>query len=192
MSSARITLGNFLGIEGAALAPESVPDLTNSEAYGRLQSQLASKVGPLWRLVRARLPEHVSKMLDIDGVGILVGSWNKARELRKYCDSSKYPPEDVVLVSLTKHKVSSRHQPFLELVIDGQPLGRLTFEIDLALTLDAAELTIQGGRIKKIKPGKAQGSGSIACEGAILHNVDKKLLTLPGTIDLGEGIAIPA
>jgi hypothetical protein len=138
------------------------------------------------------VPGCLTKLLDIDGVGILVGAWNKARELRKYRDPVKYPPEDVVVVPLAKHKVESKHRPYLELSVDGQAVGRLQFDVDLVLTLEGVELTIQGGRIRQIKTGKAVGVGTLKCGGAVLHSLDRKLASLPGVIDLGEGYLIPA
>jgi hypothetical protein len=192
MSSTRITLNHLLGFDGVDLTPDRVPDLTSSEAYAALQTRLASRAGPMWNVVRQRIPEHLTKLLDIDGVGVLAGAWNKTRELRKYRDQTKYPPEDVIVVSLTKHTIESKHRPYLEIVAEEQPIGRLDFEIDLSLMLEGAELTVQAGRVKRIKPGKSTGTGTIKCEGAVLYSVDKKLLTLPGVIDLGEGVVIPA
>jgi len=116
----------------------------------------------------------------------------KARELRQYRDQTKYPPEDVTVVSLTKHTIESKHRPYLELIVEGRTIGRLHFEIELSLTLEGAELTIQAGRVKRIKSGKGIGSGTIKCKDAVLYSLTKKLLTLPGVIDLGEGVLIPA
>ena len=192
MSSAQITLKRMLGFDSVNLTPDRLPDLSSGEAYATLQAQLQSKAGPMWTAVRQRIPEQLDRLLDISGVDILVGAWNKARELRKYRDEAKYPPGDVVLVPLTKHKIESKHRPYLELVVNGQPIGKLQFEIDLALTLEGAELTIQGGRIKRIQTGNSLGSGSVKCEGAVLHSVERKLGALPGVIELGEGVLIPA
>jgi len=192
MSSARVTLKDFLGLDELDLTPDRVPELTSSDAYAQVQAQLSAQAGPVWQIVRSQIADHLAKLLDVDGVDILVGAWNKARELRKYRDPAKYPPDDVVVVPLTKHKIESKHKPYLELSVDGRAVGRLHFAVDLALTLEGVELTIQGGRIRKIKTGKATGTGTLKCEGAVLHSIDKKLTSLPGVIDLGEGYAIPA
>ena len=192
MSSARITLKDFLGWSEVDLAPDRLSGLSASDAYAQVQAQLSAQAGPVWQIVRTQVPGCITKLLDIDGVGILVEAWNKARELRRYRDPAKYPPEDVVVVPLTKHKVESKHHPYLELSVDGKALGRLPFEIDLALTLEGVELTIQGGRIKKIKTGRTLGVGTLKCGGAVLHSIDRRLASLPGVIDLGEGYLIPA
>jgi hypothetical protein len=192
MSSARITLKHFFGLETLDITPDCVPDLDTSEVYAQVQSQLSATAGAVWRIVRTQIPERLGTLLDIDGVDILIGAWNKARELRKYRDVTKYPPDDVVVVPLAKHKIDSTHRPWLELSVDGRGIGRLHFDVDLALTLEGVELTIQAGRIRKIKTGRALGTGTLKCEGAVLHSIEKRLASLPGVIDLGEGILIPA
>jgi hypothetical protein len=192
MSSPRLTLKQFIGLESVDLTPDHLPNLEVSEAYAQVQAQLAAKAGPVWRIVRSQIPDQIKKILDIDGVAVLAGAWNKARELRKYRDTTKYAQDDVVVVPLAKHKIESKHQPFLELAVDGQAIAKLHFAVELALNLEGVELTIQGGRIKKIKTGKTLGAGTVKCEGAILYSIDRKLVSLPGVIDLGEGILIPA
>ena len=71
-------------------------------------------------------------------------------------------------------------------------MGRLHFQIDLALVIEAAQLTIQAGRIMRIATGKTSGTGTIRCEGVIVGQKDAKLGALPGRIDLGSGLPIPA
>jgi hypothetical protein len=192
MSSPRITLKHFFGLETVNLTPDDVPALDTSEAYARVKAQVSAKAGVVWRMVRSQVPDELGKLLDVDGTDVLIGAWNKARELRKYRDTAKYPPEDVVIVPLAKHKIESKHRPYLEVSVDGHGMGRLHFEADLALTLEGVELTIQGGRIRKIRTGRTVGTGTLKCEGAVLHSIEKRLASLPGTIDLGEGVLIPA
>jgi len=95
-------------------------------------------------------------------------------------------------VALSKHKLESQHKPHLELVVADRPVGRLHFQIDLALNIDGAQLTIQSGRIMRIATGKTSDTGTIRCEGVIVGQKDTKLGALPGRIDLGSGIPIPA
>ena len=154
MSKARITLEDFLGLNEIDLTPDRVPELMASDAYTQVKAQLEKQAGPVWQIVRTQIPGHLTKLLDIDGVAVLVGAWNKARELRKYRDPVKYPPEDVVVVPLTKHKVESKHRPYLDLSVDGRPVGRLHFDVDLALTLEGVELTIQGGGSRRSRQAR--------------------------------------
>jgi hypothetical protein len=192
MSSTRVTLAGLFGVGEDGLRSDQLPDLTDSEAYARLQEQLQGKAGAAWKMARANIGTHMGRLLDIDVVDILVGAWNKARELRKYRDEAAYPPEEVIVVALAKHKLQSSHAPRLELVVAERPIGRLQFTIDVALTIEGAQLTIQGGRIKRIATGKTAASGTIKCEGVVIGQQEAKLGALPGEISLGQGVLIPA
>ena len=192
MSSTRVTVGGLFGIGPDGLSSDQLPDLTSTEAYSKLREQMQDKAGAAWKMMGDKLPEHTGKLLDIDVVKLLVEGWNKARELRKYRDETVYPPDETVVAVLVKHKHEVKLSPHLELVVAERPIGRLHFTIDLALVIEGAELTIQGGRIKSIATGKTSGTGTIRCEGVIVGQKEAKLGALPGRIDLGNGIPIPA
>ncbi|MCZ6776037.1 MAG: hypothetical protein O7D34_06245, partial [Ignavibacteria bacterium] len=59
------------------------------------------------------------------------------------------------------------------------------------IMLEGALLKIQDGKIKEITTGSCKGEGSVACEGYEIAKRELKSISLPGTIDLGEGVAIP-
>ena len=192
MSSSRVTVGGLFGVGPEGLSSDRLPDLTTTEAYGHLQEQLQDKAGTAWKMVQGNLGQHFGRVLDIDLVGVLVEGWNKSRELRKYRDAEAYPPDEVVVAALSKHRLESKHTPHLELVVADRPIGKLHFQIDLALVLESVQLTIRAGRIMRIATGKTSGTGTIRCEGAIVGQKEQKLGSLPGQIDLGSGIPIPA
>ena len=192
MSSTRVTVGGLFGIGPEGLSSDHIPDAALTQVYAQMQEQMQDKAGAAWKMVQGNLDQHLTRLLDIDVVRLLVDGWNKARELRKYRDPVAYPPDDVIVVALSKHKLDSQHTPHLELVVADRPVGRLNFQIDLVLNIDGAQLTIQGGRIMRIATGKTVGIGTIRCEGVIVGQKEKKLGALPGTIDLGDGVPIPA
>lgn len=192
MSSTRVTVGGLFGAGPGGLSSEQIPDAALTQVYAQMQEQMQDKAGAAWKMVQGNMDQHLARLLDIDVVGILVNGWNKARELRKYRDEAAYPPDEVIVVALSKHKLESQHKPHLELVVADRPVGRLNFQIDLALNVDGAQLTIQGGRIMRIASGKTSGTGTIRCEGVIVGQSEQKLGSLPGTIDLGNGVPIPA
>ena len=192
MSSTRVTVGGLFGVGPEGLSTDQIPDAALTQVYAQMQEQMQDKAGAAWKLAQGNLNQHLARLLDIDVIGLLVDGWNKSRELRKYRDEAAYPPDEVVVVALSKHKLDSQHKPHLELVVADRPVGRVSFQIDLALVIDGAQLTIQGGRIKRIATGKTSGTGTIRCEGVIVGQKEQKLGSFPGTIDLGSGIPIPA
>ena len=192
MSSTRLTVGGLFGVGPEGLSSDQIPDAALTQVYAQMQEQMQDKAGAAWKMVQGNMDQHLARLLDIDVVRLLVDGWNKARELRKYRDESAYPPDEVIVVALSKHKLESQHKPHLELVVADRPVGRLHFQIDLALNIDGAQLTIQGGRIMRIATGKTSGTGTIRCEGVIVGQKEAKLGALPGKIDLGAGVPIPA
>ena len=192
MSSTRVTVGGLFGMGPGGLSSDQLPDAALTQVYAQMQEQMKDKAGVAWKMAQDNMDQHLERLMDIDVVGLLVSGWNKSRELRKYRDETAYPPDEVVVVALAKHKLESQHKPHLELVVADRPVGRLNFQIDLALNIDGAQLTIQGGRVKRIATGKTSGTGTIRCQGVIVGQKDAKLGSLPGTIDLGSGVPLPA
>lgn len=192
MSSTRVTVGGLFGIGPGGLSSDQLPDAALTQVYAQMQEQMHDKAGVAWKMAQDNMDQHLERLLDIDVVGLLVSGWNKSRELRKYRDEAAYPPDEVVVVALAKHKLDSQHKPHLELVVADRPVARLHFQIDLALNIDGAQLTIQGGRVKRIATGKTSGTGTIRCEGVIVGQKEQKLGSLPGQIDLGAGVPLPA
>ena len=192
MSSTRVTVGGLFGIGPEGLSSDQIPDAALTQVYAQMQEQMKDKAGAAWKMVQANLNQHLGRLLDIEVVRLLVDGWNKSRELRKYRDEATYPPDEVIVVALSKHKLESQHKPHLELVVADRPVGRLNFQIDVAINIDGAQLTIQGGRIMRIATGKTSGTGTIRCEGVIVGQKEAKLGALPGSIDLGNGVPIPA
>ena len=192
MSSTRVTVGGLFGVGPEGLSSDQIPDAALTQVYAQMQEQMQDKAGAAWKMVQGNMDQHLARLLDIDVVRLLVDGWNKARELRKYRDESAYPPDEVIVVALSKHKLESQHKPHLELVVADRPVGRLHFQIDLVLNIDGAQLTIQGGRIMRIATGKTSGTGTIRCQGVIVGQKEAKLGALPGKIDLGAGVPIPA
>lgn len=69
-------------------------------------------------------------------------------------------------------------------------LGKIPFQVDLALVLKGVVLKIQAGRIKTVRTGSCQARGSLKCENLLLLEKKTQVIELPGLIDLGEGVAI--
>ena len=126
MSSTRVTVGGLFGDRTrAACRPTRLPDAGDRrEVYAQLQEQLQDKAGTAWKMVQSNMDQHLGRLLDIDVVGLLVEGWNKTRELRKYRDEAAYPPDEVIVVALSKHKLESKHKPHLELVVADRPVGQ--------------------------------------------------------------------
>ncbi len=86
--------------------------------------------------------------------------------------------------------MKSDHHPYVEVLLNDQPVGRLVFDVQVALVLKGLVLKIQNAKIIAISPGSCQAKGSVAIEKAVLVERALSPLALPGYMDLGEGISL--
>jgi hypothetical protein len=139
----------------------------------------------------SEVTKKFDELLDISLVDIMAGAWKKGREILKYADGKKYPPEATYLVHLAEHTISSEHRPYVEIMVNEKPVGRVEFKIKISLTLDNFILKIQDGYIRAIQTGTCKGKGTITCWELPILERETASFPLPGNIDLGRGIPIP-
>src|SRR6266581_4207178 len=120
MNKTTFTLNQLFGLDKVELSEEGMEKMMSGESAARLARQLEEKAGPTWNSVRQQLPNQLKTFLNIDVADILIGVWNKAKELQKYCDPVKYPPEKVTFVLLLKHEIESTHEPYVDVLINGR------------------------------------------------------------------------
>ena len=78
-------------------------------------------------LIEAQIFEKLKDLLAIGIPDILVAAWNKYRILLKYLDREKYPPNESFLVPLAEHSITSEHHPYVEILVNDQPVGKICF-----------------------------------------------------------------
>jgi hypothetical protein len=69
-------------------------------------------------------------------------------------------------------------------------VGKIEFNIDISLTLKGIILKIRDGRIKEILTGSCKGKGTVRYGNLVITEKETGSFTLPGSIDLGDGIPI--
>jgi hypothetical protein len=194
MDDVDVTLHDFFGWDEISLTNEHLSIAGAGKAFDEIRERVSKEARSLKRLVtKDWIARELGSLLkQIRLVDIFVGAWNKSRQLRKYLDPTKYPPDEAVFVPLVEHTITSTHQPYLEVLINDRPVGKVRLEVIVKINLQGAVLKIQGGRIKEIRSAEAQGEGAIRIEGAELLKMETKSFSLPGVIDLGAGEAIEA
>lgn len=188
MAESALTLRDFL----VARTEDARQAIERSDAGAKLKEAVGKLPGIAWGPVAKEIEAKIAEVLDVDIVGILLGGWKKYRQLQQYRDQTKYPPEETILLSLTEHSISSSHHPKIEILAEQVLLARLDFTITLALKLEGIVLKVRGGKIREICSGRCRGKGTLACAGVPLLEKETERFELPGRIDLGDGIEIPA
>jgi hypothetical protein len=175
----------------ADLFPMSKEELSQ-KLSSAIESQGDAKAwsAPVRQMVVEDVSRRFGELLDIRLADIMAGAWCKYRSLLRYADARQHPPDESVVVPLGEHDIDSRHSPAVEILMNNTPVLKLTFAVDLTLTVKGALLRIQNARIREIRPGDVSARGKIAFGPAVIAERKSRTVTLPGSIDLGEGFPI--
>ncbi len=186
-----MTLRQLFALPGKSLPRRARATLESGHGMPELRERLAKESKAIkWDAVADMIADKAVELLDIPLLDILVAGWTKSREMERFADPEKFPPQATHLVALAEHTVKSEHHPYLEVSVREAVVGRIPFTLTVTLTLQALELEIQDGRIKAIRSGTLQGGGILALESAVVLEKDFGTLRLPGTLDFGEGIPL--
>jgi hypothetical protein len=187
MTETIATLAALVGLDDASRAEARASALARGGKFA------ASKLitGPLRLAAAAGVIDASVAMLQSPLADILGDAWAKARDVAKYADPSKYPPDVVNEVALGGHEIALKRKPSLEIVLDGAPTGvTVPCELKLKLELKSVMLRIQGGRIVGARVGDFVGGGSYACAGVTLAERKTGPLRLPGDVTFTPGVAL--
>jgi hypothetical protein len=192
MNNSQPTVKTLFGMEGIRAPQDVKTKIEKAGQVSSLRERISTTVGKtVWPNAFDEISKKAVDLLDINLIDLLLGAWNKYQGLKKYLDKEKYPPTQSVLVPLAEHTVRSEHRPYVEVLINDELIATITFHVTVAFTVRGVLLLVQDGKIKSVKTGEIKGKGTVKCEEALLLEQDFRTVSLPGTVDLGEGIPIP-
>lgn len=112
----------------------------------------------------------------------LEASWKKAAVLADALETTRTDPAKVVVVPLMDHKVTSKHQPHVDVVYGGKSLHRLVFDIELFLALKGVQLQVRDGRIAGLTSGEWVGQGVFSLADHEILKRSTPAFALPGRL----------
>lgn len=191
MNQSPITLNHFFSFEGEELPQDSLSGIESSEKISSLREAFSRETkGIKWSVAFREMIKQIADLLNIGVPDIMVKAWNKYSLLLKYSDRKKYSPDEIFLVPLAEHTIKSEHHPYLEILINNQTVGKMVFDINISLMLEGIILKIQDGKIKEILTGSCKGKGTIKHGDFVIFEKASGSISLPGSMDLGEGLPI--
>lgn len=135
----------------------------------------------------------VRKLASVSLGEVLIGGWQQHARFAKYADPVKFPPDKVTRVPLADHDITSTYEPYIQLLVDGKPAGRIPLEVGVKLTVEGAVLVIQGGRFMRVEAGRARLTGSLKCAKTTICERATRDFTWPKGLSFGdEGVRIAA
>jgi hypothetical protein len=173
MNTASLTLRDLFGGEVKIAGVPPLGALANLADGVHLQSLL----------------ERALDVLDLNVVDLLIGGWRRHGEVRKQLQITAEDPSRTALVHVAEHTVESSHAPSLEVRAQGRLLVTLTLSVEVAFDVDAVALTIRGGEIREIRPGRITARGTVTLENSVILERELTSINLPGTLVIPSGAA---
>ncbi len=109
-----------------------------------------------------------SKLLDMRLKDILERAWGKYSEVQKFLNVEEFGVDEVFMVALHEHTITSVHHPKIEIRLGEVYIGAIDFDLQLRLVLSGIILKISQGKIQGVKAGKCKSKGNFSCEGVTL------------------------
>lgn len=173
------------------LSDQQAETVWSGECLSRVGQELQGKVPmPFWSSARHQIDQALQNVLSVPLSDILGGGWNKYRALIEYRDRKKHPADEVALVPLHEHTISSSHKPQIEIFLNERKIGSLDFEVELALEMEMAILKIRDGKIWEVEAGSCNGRGTVMFGPAVLFERKTSSVRLPRMISFTDGLAI--
>ncbi|MGH8887626.1 MAG: hypothetical protein ACRDYX_21140 [Egibacteraceae bacterium] len=123
--------------------PETLAQSLHDAGIAR---SLGGVLGSLSSAGRKAVSQEVASvgadLADFDFVDILAAGWRKHAALTEAARSTLAAPGTRQVVDLATHRITSEHHPYVELLIDGAPAGKVDFEIRLEFVVKALAATV--------------------------------------------------
>lgn len=165
--------------------------LTGAEKK-RVETELKSVPEVTRAAAQSEIARAVRGLLDIPVPEVLARGWRTLDALRKVAAESRENPGERFDLALGGHEVASRHEPALEISVNGQTVATIPAEISVAFEVDSAVLVIRDGHIGAVEAAAFQAQGTLRCRGAEIASVRTEKLRLPAAAVLEPPLEIPA
>jgi hypothetical protein len=120
---------------------------------------------------------------------VFATGWRSYESLVSAARTTLEHPGEEQVVDLFDHRISWRHRPTIDVIVDGAPAGSIQVEIDIDVVLHAVRAVLSGGRLTKLRTGLADVEARFACAGVQASPVTRQV-DLAQEIDLGTGIQL--
>jgi hypothetical protein len=138
---------------------------------------------PLGALVDG-VARGVQEMLDIPVTDVLVGAWNRSRDLWAALQTTTESPNATMLVPLLAHTITSEHRPYVEVTKGEVPIARLVFPLKLEFRVEGVALRIRQGRISEILGGTIKVKATLKFGDFVLFDKALAPIGIPGALPL--------
>lgn len=185
-----LTLGSIL-LSGATKFSERMGSGMDAGAEAREIKEALANAAPGLPLgtVLDGIGRAVQDLLDVPVSDILVGAWNRSRDLKAAIEKTRASDNATELVPLLGHTITSEHRPSVEIVKGEVAIARLVFPLTLEFRLEGVVLRVRKGRISEILAGTVKVKATMKFGDFVVFDKALAPISIPGALMVGRAEA---
>jgi hypothetical protein len=140
-----------------------------------------------------QLASVTAGLLDLDLGDLLIYGWRTRGQLVKAAQQTRQAPGRREVVQLGTHRITSAHNPTIELLIDGVKVHTFRFQLTVIFDIEVAALIIRDGLLTALKAGDSTVTCTLTLEmpgGDVELGSQRRKISLHLIINIGHGIPL--
>lgn len=139
--------------------------LDHSGVLGSLDSSLRQVSQAGRQAADRQVIDLAQGLLDLDLGDLVVAGWQKEGELAAAAERTAADPDRSEVVELASHRITSRHRPRVDLLINDVHVATVGFELGLEFLIKALVASVRGGQVVSLYSGSCEAIATLAVEG---------------------------
>jgi hypothetical protein len=167
--------------------------LSENDVVGRYGRDLTRLTQQGREAAEEQLASVTAGLLDLDLGDMLIYGWRTRERLVKAARETQQIPGRLDVVQLGTHRITSAHNPTVELLVDGVNVHTFRFQLTVIFDIDVVALVVRDGRLTALKAGDSAVACTLALEmpGGDIELVNQqRKIDLHLIINIGCGIPL--
>ncbi|MEU1072764.1 MULTISPECIES: hypothetical protein [unclassified Streptomyces] len=141
------------------------------------------------RAVEGEMASVVDSFLSLDLFDVAAGGWRKHVALRDAARRTRATPGSEEVVALATHEITSRHRPYVDVLVDGVNLGTLDVGLDLTFRITGLVAVVRDAQLVALRSGECKLTGYLTIQQILLAKRQAQV-DLPGIWRLHRPLAL--
>lgn len=121
----------------------------------------------------------IDSFLGLDLFDVAAGGWRKHADLTAAARRTRAAPGSEEVLALATHEITSRHRPYVDVLMDGVKIGTLEVGLDLAFRISGLVAVVRNAELVAVRSGACVLDGSLTVQQILLAERQGQL-DLPG------------
>jgi hypothetical protein len=157
---------------------------------GSIEDKLAEGLSSRLRtIVLDEIVVVMRRVLGVAVVDLLGAAWRKWEPLAAAARRSLETPGSTEIVELLDHRITSSHQPGVDIAVDGVKIAEIRLDVEIAIEIHGLTAVVTDGRLSALRTGRGEASLNVSVDGTPLPPLTRPF-DLAMELDLGEGLLL--